>query len=447
MEIEYPISDLLSEIVSDSNLYESYDYVVSHLDTEEQRSKYRPPQKRAKIVEALKYEIGHGIFRITQDDVEDKEVKDGPKTRICQAPKVVKRIGCHSVMVVFEKYAYPSLIKNTAASIKGRGMHWLHHIIEEDIANNGQNMNYFYKCDIKGFYDNIIQDFVKKDIREYVSDPILLPILDNFITLMPHGLSKGLRSSQCFANLHLSYIDHLMCSLVGSYMLGEERRYMYYRYCDDLVMFSSDKKELWRLRNILHGEIEKLGLTIKPDEAIRPLSTGLDFLGFVNYGTHSLLRKRTKQNAARKLAKVKSRKRRQQIIGSFKGMACHADCKHLFYKLTNQHMKKFSEMGVTYTPADGKKRFPGKMMRLSAIQNKTIEIHDYESNVKTEHGEDRYIVSFRDPKTQEWGKFFTASEEMKAILDQISDIEDGFPFETVIESEIFDGNKIKYKFT
>lgn len=110
-------------------------------------------------------------------------------------------------------------------------------------------------------------------------------------------------------------------------------------------------------------------------------------------------------------------------------------------------MKKFSEMGVTYTQADGKKRFPGKMMRLSAIQNKTIEIHDYESNVKTEHGEDRYIVSFRDPKTQEWGKFFTASEEMKAILDQISDIEDGFPFETVIESEIFDGNKIKYKFT
>ena len=36
---------------------------------------------------------------------------------------------------------------------------------------------------------------------------------------------------------------------------------------------------------------------------------------------------------------------------------------------------------------------------------------------------------------------------MKNILDQISDIEDGFPFETVIQSEIFDGNKVKYKFT
>lgn len=445
MEIEYPIDNLLPEVVSDCNLYESFDYVVSHLESKAQKEKYRPV--RDNIIDILRQEISQGIFRITMADVKSIHVKDGPKERDCQAPKVIKRIGCHAIMVVFEKYVYPSLIKNSAASIKGRGMHWLHHIIEEDIANNGRNMRYFYKCDIKGFYDNISQELIKRDVREYTSDQLLLQMIDSFITLMPSGLSKGLRSSQCLANIHLSHIDHLMCSLVGSYMLGDERRYMYYRYCDDITIFASDKKELWRLRDILHEEVSKLGLSIKPNEAVRPLSTGLDFLGYVNYGTHSLLRKRTKQNAARKLANVKSRKRRQEIIGAFKGMACHADCKHLFYTLTGQNMKKFSEMGITYTPADGKKRFPGKMMRLSAIQNKTIEIHDYESNVKTEHGEDRYIVSFRDPKTQEWGKFFTASEEMKAVLDQISDIEDGFPFETVIESEVFDGNKVKYKFT
>ena len=42
-------------------------------------------------------------------------------------------------------------------------------------------------------------------------------------------------------------------------------------------------------------------------------------------------------------------------------------------------MKKFSEMGVTYTPADGKKRFPGKVTRLSDIVNIPIEIHDFET--------------------------------------------------------------------
>lgn len=110
-------------------------------------------------------------------------------------------------------------------------------------------------------------------------------------------------------------------------------------------------------------------------------------------------------------------------------------------------MKKFSEMGITYTPADGKKRFPGKVMRLGAIQNKEIEIHDYQDDMTTSHGDGRYLVSFRDKATGEWAKFFTSSEEMKNILDQVSNIEDGFPFETIIESEVFDGNKVRYKFT
>lgn len=110
-------------------------------------------------------------------------------------------------------------------------------------------------------------------------------------------------------------------------------------------------------------------------------------------------------------------------------------------------MKKFSEMGIVYTPADGKKRFPGKVMRLGALQNKEIEIHDYQDDMTTSHGDGRYLVSFKDKATGEWGKFFTSSEEMKNILDQVSDMEDGFPFETTIESEVFDGNKVKYKFT
>lgn len=224
-------------------------------------------------------------------------------------------------------------------------------------------------------------------------------------------------------------------------------RYLYYNYCDDTTIGGNDKKRLWQLRNVYVEEMAKLGLTVKDNEAVRPLTDGLDMVGYVHYPTHSLLRKRTKQNAARKLAKVKSRKRRQKIIGSFKGMACHADCKHLYFKLTHHQMQKFSEMGITYTPADGKKRFPGKVWRLSALQNKTLEVHDYESDLTTSHGDDRYLVSFRDVQTGEWGKFFTSSEEMKNILDQISDREDGFPFETVIQSEVFDGNKVKYKFT
>lgn len=449
MEYQYPLCSLVPEIVSDQNMFESFDYVVRHLEHRKQRDKYRP--HRESIVRQLQKEIGEGSFRITCADVNDIHVTDGPKERDCQAPKVVKRVGVHAIMVIVEKYTYPTLIKNTAASVKGRGMHWLHHIIEEDLAQVPELMTFYYQSDIEHFYDNIDQNRMKGVVREYVADHVLLPMLDCFITLLPKGLSKGLRSSQCFANLYLSPVDHEMLKHVKSYAMqtedGGEIRYLYDRYMDDTVFWGNDKKELWRLRDIYVREVGKLGLKVKRSEAVRPIGEGLDHLGYVQYEDFSLIRKRTKQKAARHLAKVKSRKRRQELVGSLKGMACHADCKHLFYKLTGKHMRKFSEMGVTYTPEDGKKRFPGKAVRLSAIVNKEIEVHDYEKDVTTKQGEGRYIVSFRDPKKGDWAKFFTASEEMKQILDKVSDIEDGFPFTTVIESEVFDGNKVKYRFT
>lgn len=449
MEFHFPLYNLVPEIVSDENMFESFDYVISHLEHQKQREKYKP--HRESIVRKLQKEIGEGYFRITREDVDDIHVTDGPKERDCQAPRVVKRVGIHAIMVIVEKYTYPTLIKNTAASIKGRGMHWLHHIIEEDLKHVPEMMTFYYQNDIEHFYDNIDQDRMKGVIREYVADPVLLPMLDCFITLMPKGLSKGLRSSQCFANLYLSPVDHEMLKHVKSYVLeteeGTETRYLYDRYMDDAVMWGSDKKELWKLRDIYVREVAKLGLKVKRNEAVRPIEVGLDHLGYVQFEDFSFIRKRTKQKAARHLAKVKSQKRRQELIGSLKGMACHADCKHLFFKLTGKHMKKFSEMGVTYTPEDGKKRFPGKVVRLGSLQNKEIEIHDYEKDVTTSQGDGRYLVSFRDKKTGEWAKFFTASEEMKQILDKVSDIEDGFPFETVIESEVFDGNKVKYCFT
>ena len=447
MELSYPLDNLIPEIVCEENMSDSFDYVIGHLEYDEQRKKYRP--LRSSYVARLTAEIESGSFRIYKEDVRELHVKDGPKERDVQAPTVYKRVGVHAIMVIVERYTYPSLIKNTAASIKGRGMHWMHHIIEDDLKNVPLLTKYYWQSDIEHYYDSIDHSLMKSVLREYISDKVLLPMLDNFVELLPNGLSKGLRSSQCYANLFLSRIDHIMCEHVPSYVLhsddGEEVRYLYYRYCDDVVILSGDKKSLWKLRDLYVSELENLNLRIKPNEAVRPISEGLDFLGFVQYEDYSLIRKRIKQKAARHLAKVKSRKRRQELIGSFKGMACHADCKHLYFKLTGKHMKKFSEMGVTYTPDDGKKRFPGNTVRLSSITNVPIVVLDFEKDMKTENGDDRYLVSVKDGET--FKKFFTASKEMKQILDKILEMKDGFPFETIIRAEPFGDNKIKYIFT
>jgi len=109
-------------------------------------------------------------------------------------------------------------------------------------------------------------------------------------------------------------------------------------------------------------------------------------------------------------------------------------------------MKKFGELGIAYKPEDGKKRFPGKVVPIRSIANRPIEIHDYEADLTTAHGEGRYLVSFRNVDDGIFNKFFTASKEMQNILDQISDLEDGFPFETTIVMDYYDGKTIP-KFT
>ncbi|MFT0409241.1 RNA-directed DNA polymerase [Bacteroides thetaiotaomicron] len=456
--VSYPLYNLIPEIISDENLERSFKRVMANLRNADARNGNRAMPKtiidgiecsprmiryvtnKGKIFETLKNQIGNGTFRIK--NLKSFLTEDGPKVRTVQAPSVIERIGSNAIMEPLENRLSSLLIKTTAASIQGRGPHGLFHQIQAAMAEN-PNLKYYYQSDYKGYYDSINHETLISIIKRYVGDPLLLPILENFVkALYPDGecgISKGLRSSQFLGNLYHNDIDHRMIDVHGA-------RY-YFRFCDDIFILGESKRELWRLRDCLHIEADKMGLTIKSSERVALISAGMDALGYVNYGSHTLLRKRIKVNAARKLSKLKSRKRRQQIIGSFKGMACHADCKHLFYILTKKNMKKFSEMGVTYTPADGKKRFPGKVTRLSDIVNIPIEIHDFETGIDTKEGENRYLVSFRNPAKQEWGKFFTASAEMKGILDQVSDIEDGFPFETIIKGEVFDGGKRKYNFT
>lgn len=450
------IHNLIPEILEESNLDEAFKYVWKDIKPDLKKRHLRTEKKRASlinateeellqsfknhIIEQLKEEIASGTFVIRS--FKTIHVKDGPKERDVQAPDFYSRVGCHAIINKFEERVYPTVIPTSAASIKGRGMHYLLHLMQEDMKQMQGNI-YYYKCDIEKFYDHIDQDKMFADLHLYTDDEILLRIFKGFVYLMPQGLSKGLRSSQCFANLHLNSVD---------YHITEDLAFPHYaRYCDDIVMWLSGsndnqtKKQLWKLRDELVGSIHERGLEVKKNEAVRPLDVGLDFLGFVQYPKFTLIRKRIKQNAARKLARVKSRTRRQEIIGSFKGMASHADCKHLYRKLTGKNMKKFSEMGVTYVPEDGKKRFPGNTVRLSSIVNKAIVVCDFERDMKTENGDDRYLVSIKDEGT--FKKFFTASKEMKQILDKISDIEDGFPFETTIKSEVFGDNKIKYMFT
>ena len=107
-------------------------------------------------------------------------------------------------------------------------------------------------------------------------------------------------------------------------------------------------------------------------------------------------------------------------------------------------MKSFKDLGDTKKPADGKKRFEGNLTPLGNLQNCKVTIVDFETDIKTKQGEGRYVVQYEMDGQK--GKFITASEEMKNILDQIKELGE-LPFETIIKRETFGGNKTKYVFS
>ncbi len=368
---------IIAEIVTDENLNNAIDAV---LDT---KARKRSPggrkilRNRKRIVERLRKEITEGTFHLHGYD--EKKVKDGPKERTVQCTCLYDRIGLFAIMEVVERHVRRKYIRTTAASIKGRGMHDLLNLIRRDLAQDPDGMKFFYKNDIRKFYESIVQDVMMDALRLIFKDRILLTILERFVRMMPNGLSIGLRSSQGFGNMLLSvYLDHRLKDQMGVKH--------YYRYCDDGDAHAATKKRCWEIRDAQHAFIKEAKLEIKANESVRPVTEGVDFLGFVVYPDHTRLRKRNKQNAARKLHKVKSKRRRVELVGSLYGQCKHGNCRNLFRTLTGMSMddyKRLKSLHLKPEYPDGKKQFTAEEINMSDLLGEEFLVIDFETGIVT----------------------------------------------------------------
>ena len=427
---------IVEEVADYSNMSSSFDQVLRGSKRKKSRQGRYLLEHREEVIKELSGRIASGTY--TVKDYRERTICEGGKIRRIQVLTMKDRIAVHAVMSVVDRHLKKRFIRTTSASIKNRGMHDLMTYIRRDMCEDPEGTQYCYKFDISKFYESVGQDFVIYCVRRVFKDQKLIAMLENFTRLMPEGISIGLRSSQGLGNLLLSvFLDHYLKDKYGVCH--------FYRYCDDGVVLGETKAELWKIRDAVHGQMNSIGLSIKPNERVFPVDEGIDFLGYVIRPDYVRLRKRIKQRFARKMHEVKSRRRRHELVASFYGMAKHADCNKLFYKLTGKKMKSFKDLNVAYKPDDGKKRFPGSVVSIRELVNLPIIVKDFETGIKTEQGEDRCIVAIE--KNGEACKFFTNSEEMKNILAQVREMPDGFPFETVIKSETFGKGRTKYVFT
>lgn len=371
-------SNIIGEICDYANISQSIDVVLRGKKRKQLRTGRYILKNRDKIIAQLQSEISGGTFKIS--GYREYEVTDGPKVRRVQSVNLYERIGCNAIMHVVEKHVFVKYIRTTGASIKNRGMHDLKAYIQRDMELDPDGTRYCYKFDIRKFYESIDQEVMMQTLRRMFKDKVLLTIFERFVKMMQHGLSIGLRSSQGFGNMLLSLcLDH--------YLKDECGVRHYYRYCDDGLVMAGDKRTLWLVRDMIHERTASAGLVVKPDERVFPTRNGIDFLGYVIYGhDYARLRKRNKKNAARKLHKLKSKRRKRELAASLYGQCKHANCRNLFKRLTGLRMdefKRLSDTGIKAKYQDGKKRFDGAEVNIADLVGEDFVILDYETGIVT----------------------------------------------------------------
>jgi len=384
---------IIEEIVQWGNLNEAFDIVVHGTERKRLKEGRWLLAHREEFLKSVAEEIKSG--HIDLGKWHPKDIIERGKTRHLQVFDMKTRIKVSAVMIVVDKYLRRRFIRTTASSIKGRGVHDLKQYIERDLRQPGSDIRYWYKYDIRKFYDTVQQEQVKRCVRSVFKDKRLISILDQFIDVLPDGIgmSMGMRSSQGLCNLLLSVnVDHELKDLMG---VGHD-----YRYCDDGVAGVGNKKELWKVRDSVHQHIAEIGQTVKPGERVFPVEEGIDFLGYVIYPSHTLMRKNVKQAYAKKLHKVKSRRRRAELIASFYGMAKHGNCLHLMQTLMtpseyNYYRKKImkdfgkARCSQAVNP-DGKKNFRGMKVSGRELNRQPFIVLDYETGVVAKEDRERY---------------------------------------------------------
>lgn len=241
-----------------------------------------------------------------------------PKEREIYRLDFKHRVVHHAIMNILEPIWREAFTRDTYSCIKGRGIHGCVKELKQDLKDIA-GTRHCLKLDIRKFYLNIDHDILKSIIRRKIKCKRTLKLLDEIIDSAP-GVPIGNYVSQYFANLYLAYFDHWIKEAKGI-------KY-YYRYCDDMVILHSDKRYLQELFIDINKYLsDNLKLEIKGNYQVFPVdSRGVDFVGYVFFHTHTLLRKSIKKAMVKKRKNIKS-------LASYYGWCKHCNSRNLLKKL------------------------------------------------------------------------------------------------------------------
>lgn len=262
-----------------------------------------------------------------------------PKVREIHCPKFYPdRILHHCLMNVIAPLMLEKFTNDTYGSIPKMGITLLVNRLKKSLSKNPNS--YYLKVDIKKFYQSIDIGIMKSVIRRVIKCNKTINMIDSILDIHDKGIPIGAYTSQYFGNLMLSGVDHWVKEVV--------KVKHYYRYMDDMLFIVNDKQEAHRLFAQVKEEMDKLNLTIKNNAVIAPISTGIDFVGYKFYPTHTRLRKSIKDRMKRRVGRLHkqnvSDRYFMKMTASHYGWCKHADSKNLIRSVFKDRLHLYEEV-------------------------------------------------------------------------------------------------------
>jgi len=256
-----------------------------------------------------------------------------PKPRNIHKATVEDRLLHHAIYRKLYPFFDRTFIADSYSCRKKKGTHKAMKRFQEygrKVSKNNTRTCYVLKCDIRKFFASINHEILIKILKEHIEDEdiisLLKEIIGSFETEPETGLPLGNLTSQLLVNIYMNKFDqHVKHKLKIKY---------YIRYADDFVFLSTNKEELQDLIPQTETFLEEeLKLKLHPQKVfIKTLSSGVDFLGWVHFPHHRVLRTTTKRRMIKNYENGN-----EGTKESYLGLLKHGDA----YKLKQKLNKNF----------------------------------------------------------------------------------------------------------
>jgi RNA-directed DNA polymerase len=255
-----------------------------------------------------------------------------PKPRDIHKASVRDRLLHHAIYRVLYPHFDRKFIFDSFSCRREKGVHLALNRFRDYariVSQNHTRTAWVLKCDVKKFFANINHRILKKILAKAIPDRDTFWLLEQVIDSFNPGLPLGNLTSQLLVNVYMNEFDNfLKRNLKVEYCV---------RYADDFVILHQNREYL---ENILPKISEflqsELKLALHPDKVfIQTFASGIDFLGWVHFPNHRVLRTSTKRRMFNRL-NINSSK---NSIASYKGLLGHGNT----FKLLREFPKEREE--------------------------------------------------------------------------------------------------------